>query len=66
MNDVCASRKMRENFPQRVGVPRKTQRFRGEIEVAPPLLKKLKKNSLTLKNECLECANRNPITERTS
>src|ERR1043165_29493 len=33
--------------------------------MAPALLKKLSENALTLRIECLECANRNPITERT-
>src|ERR1041385_889869 len=38
--------------------------WRG-IKLAPTLLKKLSENALTLRIECLECANRNPITERT-
>src|SRR5436309_326764 len=39
--------------------------FFGGKRVAPTLLKKLSENALTLRIECLECANRNPITERT-
>src|SRR6476469_8491442 len=43
----------------------KNLRFSRENEVAPTMLKKLSENALTLESECLECANRNPITERT-
>jgi prepilin-type N-terminal cleavage/methylation domain-containing protein/prepilin-type processing-associated H-X9-DG protein len=39
--------------------------FLRGIKLAPTLLKKLSENALTLRIECLECANRNPITERT-
>lgn len=35
------------------------------MEVALTVLKIVQENSLTLENECLEFANRNPITERT-
>src|SRR5688500_1761277 len=40
-------------------------RFYGENKMAPALLKNHSENALTLRIECLECANRNPITERT-
>jgi prepilin-type N-terminal cleavage/methylation domain-containing protein/prepilin-type processing-associated H-X9-DG protein len=56
---------VREDFTREGGVRPKTQRFGRKIELALALLKIVQENSLTLENECLECANRNPITERT-